>query len=561
MKLENKTILYVDDEIQNLDGFKFTFYEDYTIYTASSARDAFSILKQQSIKIIISDQRMPEMTGLEFLSAIHKDFPDIICIILTAYADSDTIIKAVNQDGVYRFLLKPWNEHELRITINNALELYHYRQENKTLLTNLKKANENLIQSNNELKDTTIALQEREVKLKEQNEEYLSINEELSQTIQELALAKERAEESDQLKRAFLQNMSHEIRTPLNAILGFSNLLKLSGINSEDSSKYTDIIVQSGNQLLSIVTDILTISSIDTGQEKLNETTFDLNNLMNALRTIFQPIANQKKLTLLLRSDASSLIENIKTDKTKLQQILSNLLTNAIKYTHTGSIDFGYTLKNNFLEFFVKDTGIGIDSKHHTIIFERFRQVPQENNAFYGGTGLGLAISKGQIELLGGKIWLNSEQEKGSTFYFTISYKPVPKTPTHYSSETINLKSDPNLFILIAEDEQNNFLFLKELLKPLTTNIIHAQNGKEAIRLFQENPKIKIILMDIKMPVLDGIEAAKAIHQINPKVSIIAQTAFTTIDKEIMEDANFCGYVSKPINKAKLFSVLSEVTH
>jgi signal transduction histidine kinase len=559
MKKEENTILYVDDEIQNLEGFKITFYDEYTVFTAQSAKEALGIIKDHPVKIIISDQRMPEMSGLELLQTINHDSPEIVCIILTAYADTDAVIKAVNQGGIYRFLLKPWNEVELRLTINNALELYHYRSENKSLLEDLKRKNQELLSANNDLKQATIALQEREYKLKEQNEEYISVNEELSQTIEELARAKEKSEESDRLKKAFLQNMSHEIRTPLNAILGFANLLKNPDITSESMQNYTDIIINGGNQLLSIVTDILTISSIDAGQEKINESIFNLNDLVNDLRLMLFPLANQKKLTLALKIDSLVKQEYIRTDKTKLQQILTNLITNSIKYSNAGHIEFGYTLKNNYLEFYVKDTGIGINPSFHNIIFERFRQVAPENNIFFGGTGLGLAISKAHAELLGGKIWLESEPGVGSTFYFTIPYLPIEINHTQSHIDSLSVGANNGLLILIAEDEKNNFLFIKELLKPIAKTILHAQNGEQAIELFQNNSGIDLILMDIKMPIMDGMEAARLIRSMNSHIPIIAQTAFTSLEKEIISNTNFDGYISKPINKTKLFSIIAQV--
>jgi signal transduction histidine kinase len=560
MKKAENTILYVDDEIQNLEGFKITFYDEYTVFTASSAKEALAIIKKEKIKIVISDQRMPEMSGLELLLAINREFPEIVCIILTAYADTEAVIQAVNQGGVYRFLLKPWSELELKITINNALELYHYRTENKSLLEDLKIKNQELLETNNDLKKITLVLQEREFKLKEQNEEYLSVNEELSQTIEELARAKEKAEESDLLKKAFLQNMSHEIRTPLNAILGFANLLKSPEITLDDVQKYSEIIINGGNQLLAIVTDILTISSIDAGQEKLNETIFNINDLVNDLRLMFLPMANQKSLSLYLKPNSNIYQENIRTDKTKLQQILTNLITNSIKYTHSGYIEFGYTLKNKLIEFYVKDTGIGINKNYHNVIFDRFRQIAPENNNLFGGTGLGLAISKAHAELLGGHIWLESEPGIGSTFFFAIPYHPEDGSLRPNHADHLSIGSQSNLTILVAEDEKNNFLFIRELLKPIATTILHAQNGEEAIELFQTNPPINLILMDIKMPGMDGIEAAQHIRKINPSIPIIAQTAFTSLERDILSNTNFDGYISKPINKNKLFTIIAQLT-
>ena len=260
-------------------------------------------------------------------------------------------------------------------------------------------------------------IRESEKRLKEQNEEYAVLNEKLK-------IAVRKAKESDRLKTAFLQNMSHEIRSPMNAIVGFSELLKRQDISNVEIDHYTDIIIRSSKQLLSVVTDILTISSIETGQEQVHETLVNVNFLLHELEMVFNHRIKNKNLTLnilpALRDEQALTV----TDETKLTQILTNLINNAVKFTNTGTIEVGYTLDKKMIWFYVKDTGIGIDSRLHKKIFERFKQANNSINRKYGGTGLGLAISKGQTEMLGGKITVRSKPGEGSVFSFSIPYKP-----------------------------------------------------------------------------------------------------------------------------------------
>ena len=245
---------------------------------------------------------------------------------------------------------------------------------------------------------------------------------------QELIVAKEKAEESDRLKTAFLHNMSHEIRTPLNAISGFTGLLNDPDITEEEMNSYIQIIQNSSSQLISIVSDILTISSLETKQEPISISNVCINELFAELQAIFIQQAKNKNISLIVEQQLDNEQSTIYTDRTKLTQILSNLLSNALKFTTGGLIEFGYNLKTSVepfeIEFYVKDSGIGINPEFHTKIFERFRQANKSINKIYGGTGLGLAISKAFVELLGGKIWVKSELEKGATFYFTLPYNP-----------------------------------------------------------------------------------------------------------------------------------------
>jgi len=267
-------------------------------------------------------------------------------------------------------------------------------------------------------KQAEILLKEKNQRIKAQNEDYKRLNEELLK-------AKEKSEESDRLKTAFLQNMSHEIRTPMNAIVGFSSMLEEPDLSPEELKNYLSIIVNSSNQLLSIVTDIITISSIDTKQMSVNVEKVTINNLMDHLLSIFNNQASNINIELIVKKPLPDESSEIYTDQTKLTQILSNLLSNALKFTPHGCIEFGYQLKTNELEFYVKDDGIGIYPDQHEIIFERFRQADLSTTRKYGGSGLGLSISKGFVELLGGKIWLESEPDKGSTFFFTIPYNTM----------------------------------------------------------------------------------------------------------------------------------------
>jgi len=366
---------------------------------------------------------------------------------------------------------------------------------------------------------------------------------------EELLISKEKVEESDRLKTAFLQNISHEIRTPLTAICGFSGMLNKPNITDEKRDSFVSIIRNSSSQLLSIVTDILTISSLETKQEKTNIQKVEINTIIIELLSVFKLQANNQNISIYSKKELTDEQSIIYTDKTKIVQILSNLISNALKFTHKGSIEFGYNLIDTELRFFVKDNGIGIKHELHGKIFERFRQADLSTSKNYGGTGLGLSISKGFVELLGGKIWVISEEEKGSTFYFTIPYNPVNEI-----NKTITLakNTETNRTVLIAEDEEYNFLFIEELLSDLNLNLIHATNGQIAVDICKSNLKIDLILMDIKMPEMDGHEAAKRIKEFRPELPIIAQSAYALEHERAKYEGVFDNYITKPLNEKDL---------
>lgn len=378
---------------------------------------------------------------------------------------------------------------------------------------------------------------------------------------EKLLLAKEKAEESDRLKTAFLQNISHEIRTPMNAIVGFAGVINEPDLPPEKRQRFADIIVQSSNQLLSIITDIVNIATIEAGQEKVHEKEVNLNSLFRLLYDQFNAIAQKQNILFAYKTGLPDMEALILTDRNKLSETLANLISNALKFTRQGSIIFGYQLKADYLEFYVEDTGIGIPSEMHGEIFKRFRQVETSTNREYGGSGLGLSISKAYVELLGGKIWVNSQPGKGAVFYFTIPYKKTysGSLPNKQSSNSIKEKSERATTLLIAEDEDSNFALLEALLSESGMNILRATNGNEAVSLCKLNPEIDLVLMDMKMPEMDGYEATRQIKKIRPDLPVIAQTAHTTGNNK--KKAFECGcsdFISKPFNKRLLLSKIKE---
>jgi len=380
----------------------------------------------------------------------------------------------------------------------------------------------------------------------------------------ELIEAKEKAEESDRLKTAFLNNVSHEIRTPMNAIVGFSGFLNDPDLKPNKRQEFTDIIIKSSEHLLAIIDDIIRIASIESGQEKIQKNEININLICDLIKDQFSSKANEKNVTLSLIPGLTGDEADIITDATKLTQILTNLIGNALKFTHQGYINYGYKLKNSQLEFYVEDSGIGIPLDMQEKVFDRFRQIETTATRNFGGSGLGLSISKAYVEILGGKMWLTSEMGKGSVFYFTIPYKKTnpKKLPDIPSVKGLDFEFKTTKTVLIAEDEISNFILLEEMLLDSGINIIRAVNGLEAVRLCQLNPNIDLVLMDIKMPEMDGYEATKRIKEFKPDLPIIAQTAYITEADRVKAMACGCSdYISKPISKRLLLSKINEQLH
>jgi|GEM_PF-1646582 len=380
----------------------------------------------------------------------------------------------------------------------------------------------------------------------------------------ELAEAKKRAEESDKLKSSFLANMSHEIRTPMNGILGFAEILKEPDLTPKERINYLQIVENSGNHLLNIINDIVDISKIEANLLKIHKEKYSVNEILNSLHQFFSQNRDIKKnnIRLILKKGLLDEQSSILTDKTRLNQILTNIIGNACKFTTQGSIEFGYTKQDEkTLLFYVKDTGFGIPDNKLQSIFERFIQAETPSDRQQEGTGLGLAISEALIKLLGGKIWVESKVGKGSAFYFTIPYA----VPVHFSDTLSGITSaTPGVFdwhektILIAEDIESNFYLIKIMLRSTKAEIIWATNGQEAVDLIKQNKNIDLVLMDIRMPVMNGYDATRLIKKMRPDLPVIAQTAYSLDgDKNKSFEAGCDEYVTKPVNAGQLLAKIN----
>ncbi|WP_264564981.1 hybrid sensor histidine kinase/response regulator [Flavobacterium sp. N3904] len=389
--------------------------------------------------------------------------------------------------------------------------------------------------------------------------------EESSRQKKELVNAKLKAEESDKLKSSFLANLSHEIRTPMNAIVGFTDLLLHTEVPKEEQQEYLSVIDKSGKNLISIIDDLIEMSKIESQKIIPNYTAVNIETCIHDLYESIQiAIKKTKKIDFKIIETKNPARHPIKTDEVKLKQIIVNLVTNAIKFTEKGSVSFGYEIDelNKAIKFSVKDTGFGIEEKNQKYIFDRFRRVGGDQSIKAGGLGLGLAISKAYVEMLNGTIELDSKLNQGSVFTFTIplEYIKTKKITVQSINQIKAHKGAEEGTILIAEDDNINFLLFQKIMKTKNFKIIRAENGQVAVDICLSNPNIDLVLMDIKMPIMDGYEAFDKIHPIRPNLPIIAQTAFSSNeDKEKIYKVGFNNYITKPINREKLFEIIDEI--
>jgi len=379
---------------------------------------------------------------------------------------------------------------------------------------------------------------------------------------QELINAKNHAEESDRLKSSFLANMSHEIRTPMNGILGFADLLKEPDLSGEEQQEYIQLIEKSGTRMLNIINDIVSISKLESGQMEVAISKTDINEQMNYIYSIFKPEILQKGLQLNIENSVSAEDAIIFTDKEKFSAIITNLVKNAIKFTSVGVIEFGCGKKGELLEFYVKDTGLGILKEQENYIFERFRQGSESLNRTYEGAGLGLSISKAYVEMLGGKIWIESEYGKGSTFHFTIPCDRGMHGEIVNRNIGVTDESEikiGNLKILVADDDETSEMLIGRYIEKFSNEILTANNGVDAVKVCRQHPDLNFILMDIKMPKMDGLEATRQIRKFNKEVVIIAQSAYALAgDREKALEAGCNDYISKPFGKASLKELIKK---
>ena len=559
-------IFCVDDEKIVLNGLKTelknSFGNNYIIETAENATEALNTIDDllasgHEIPVIISDYAMPLIKGDELLAKVHHRSPLTLKILLTGQATIEGVTNSINNAGLFRYISKPWETHDLILSVEQAIKSYdqeiQLERQNKELRELSSSLEKKVEERTLQLQNMNNLLLEKQEEISLKNEELENHRNNLEKLVQirthELTLAKEKAEESEKLKSAFMANISHEIRTPMNGIIGFIELLKDQEYEKVQQYEFLENIELCSNQLMNIITDIVEISKLETNMVKPVLAECEIIRIMDSTLAMFKQTVGANSTIVLKSIFARNQIVCL-TDHTKLKQILSNLISNAIKNTPYGTIELDCSiLGGKEILFSVKDSGIGIPTEYHDTIFDRFRQVDTTLTRKHGGTGLGLAISKAYVELLGGKIWLESTPGVGSTFYFTIEYHPINHVEeTDQRKKVDSRKGFEHITILVAEDMDHNYKYLDILLSREKMNVIRAIDGDEAVNMCKNNPKIDLVLMDVKMPKLNGFEATKKILEFRKDIPIIAQTAYAFSDDKIM--ALECGcvdYIAKPI--------------
>ncbi|MDX9883357.1 MAG: response regulator [Prolixibacteraceae bacterium] len=535
-------ILAIDDIRDNLISLKALIEDSFpfaTVITALSGERGIELALAENPDVMLLDIVMPMMDGFTVCRQLkeYETTQDIPVVFITALkGDRENRIKALEAGGD-AFLAKPIDELELVAQIRAMVRIKEAREEKKNEKERLEKL-----------------VAERTVELQQELRERKKIE-------KELYLAKEKAEESDRLKSAFLANMSHEIRTPMNGILGFIDLLQSPNLSDKQYQMYLDIIKSSSGRLLNTINDIIEISRIEAEQSPIHYSRVELNEVMDYIFSFFRFEAEQKGLSFSVKKSFEGRKFHIITDKEKIISIFSNLIKNALKFTHAGHIEFGNHLNAEVLSFYVSDTGMGIPSDRINVIFDRFVQADMEITRPYEGSGLGLSIAKAYTEMLGGKINVESKPGKGTTISFTIKYMPAEKGPVHNGNHIFADNKESTWKILVAEDDDSNYFYLHALLSKQEHEVLRARNGEEVIGLLKKTPNVSVILMDMKMPVMDGYEATRHIREFDKRIPIIAQTAYALVgDREKALDAGCTDYVSKPVKGEELIQKIRQLT-
>ncbi|AWB65375.1 hypothetical protein C2869_02485 [Saccharobesus litoralis] len=551
LSIEKINLLLVDDEVEVLKALRRVFRnKKYQVFTAESGADGLDILEQYPIDVVISDVRMPKMSGADFLTQVYQRWPQTKRLVLTGHADIEDTLRLVNDCDLFRYFHKPWHKDDIKNAVEQAAEQKRLTEENQQLQAITQEQNQKLITLNEQLDQH---LQTRTEQLNVTTER---LNDELK-VEQELRQARIAADKANEAKSRFLATMSHEIRSPLNSIIVMNNLLMESGLD-EEQQQHAKLAHQAGQLLLSLVNDILDFSKIESGELSLDPQWFNMAALAKSTADILSTQAELKNIRLNCNID-SNVQGLFKGDQVRIKQILINVLSNAVKFT-----EHGYVALNVFREeptdnlvLQIEDSGIGIDADQQDRIFNEFVQVEDNANRRFGGTGLGLSIVKRLVMKMGGAIKLLSTPNLGSTFIITLplDYKAITHSPKVAQPIDPTIKQDTarwrGVDLLLVEDSPANVAVIQALLKKYAFKIDVAHDGEQAINKAQSK-QYQAILMDLSMPKMDGIAATewlRANDNINQHTPIIAMTANAFVEDKIRcFQAGMNDYLSKPIN-------------